>query len=107
MGKEDKQMARLLKIMREQGKKDNPETLVIGTMTSSNSCTIGELELDAEDLLVAECLVTGYHKAVNNSNPSLKNSNTFVEPLKKGDTVVLMKLEEQDTYVILSKVVEL
>lgn len=33
MGKEDKQMARLLKIMREQGKKDNPETLVIGTMT--------------------------------------------------------------------------
>lgn len=56
---------------------------------------------------MAECLVTGYHKAVNNSNPSLKNSNTFVEPLKKGDTVVLMKLEEQDTYVILSKVVEL
>lgn len=89
MGKEDKQIARLLKIMREQGKKDNPETLVIGTMSSAKSCTVGELELDAEDLLVAEHLVTDGSR------------------LKKGDTVVLMKLEEQDTYVILSKVVEL
>lgn len=107
MGKEDRQMARLLDIMREQGKKDNPETLVIGTMTSANTCTVGDLSLDAEDLLAAEHLTTGYHKAVNNNNPSLKNDNTFVKPLKKGDTVVLMKLEDQDTYVILSKVVSL
>lgn len=107
MGKEDKQVARLLSIMREQGKKDNPETLVLGTMTSSNSCTVGELPLDSDDLLIAEHLTTGYHKAVNSNNPSLKNDSTFVNPLKKGDQVVLMKVEEQDVYVILCKVVEL
>lgn len=107
MGKEDKQMARLLGIMREQGKKDNPETLVLGTMTSSNSCMVGELPLDSDDLLIAEYLTTGYHKAVSSNNPSLKNDSTFVNPLKKGDQVVLMKVEEQDVYVILCKVVEL
>lgn len=107
MGKEDKQMARLLNIMREQGKKDNPETLVLGTMTSSDSCMIGDLPLDSEDLLIAEYLTTGYHKAVSGSNPSLKNEDTFIKPLKKGDQVVLMKIEEQDVYVILCKVVEL
>ena len=101
MAKDDKDYAKLLKIMRRQGGKDNPVLLELGEMTSKNTCMVGELELDADDLLVAEPLITGYHKAVN-------NKNTFVDPLKKGDEVVLLKIEgEDDTYVILCKVVSL
>ena len=108
MAKDDKDYAKLLKIMRRQGGKDNPVLLELGEMTSKNTCMVGELELDADDLLVAEPLITGYHKAVNNNNPSLKNENTFVDPLKKGDEVVLLKIEgEDDTYVVLCKVVSL
>ncbi len=108
MARDDKDYAELLKIMRRQGSKDNPVLLELGEMTDQNTCMVGELELDEDDLLVAEPLITGYHKAVNNNNPSLKNDNTFIEPLKKGDEVVLLKIEgDDDVYVILCKVVSL
>lgn len=86
--KESKQVARLLDIMRDQGGKDNPETLLIGVMKSAKTCSIGDLVLDAEDLLV-NSYYTGNNK------------------LHKGDQVVLMKVQDQDIYVILSKVVSL
>lgn len=81
----DKDMARLLNIMREQGGKDNPSLPEIGTMTSSNSCTIGELPLDDDDLLI---------------NSSLKGK------LEKGDEVLVTQIMDQDVYVIICKVVD-
>ena len=114
MGKEDRQMARLLDIMREQGKKDNPETLVIGTMTSAATCSIGDLALDEEDLLFNEMLLkpdlTKLRFNIKSSGGvshthEWEDKSEYIKPLKKGDTVVLMKLEDQDTYVVLCKVV--
>lgn len=111
---EDQAFAKFLDIMRRQGSKDNPTTIEIGVMKDATTCMLGDLELDTEDLLYAEHLVTGYHKAVDSITPSLKNDDTFIYPLKAGDTVVLMRLygtgedqDEPDTYIILDKVVSL
>lgn len=81
---QDKDFAKLLVMMREQGSKDNPTTLELGEMLSPNTCTVGELPLDEDDLLI---------------NSSLKGK------LVKGDLVALMQLFDQEEYVILCKVV--
>lgn len=85
MGKSDKDFAKLLKLMQRQGEANNPTGLEVGVMNSSNTCSIGDLELDKDDILL---------------NSSLKGN------LKKGDTVVAMQLGDQDMYVILCKVVD-
>lgn len=96
----------ILNIMRNEGKKDNPAPIQTGIMQDAVSCMAGELLLSGDDLLVAEHLKTGYHYAVDIKNPSLKNKNTFIEPLKAGDQVALFKLGDEK-YIILGKLVGL
>lgn len=55
----------IIALMRQQGSKGNPSVLQFGEMTSGTTCMVGDLELEKDDLLVAEHLVTGYHKAVD------------------------------------------
>lgn len=76
---------KMLMIMREQGKRENPDTLKMAEMASDSTVKTGSLFLDEEDLLV---------------NSNLKGK------LEKGDTVLIQKVSE-DTYVILAKVVEM
>ena len=42
-GNNDKDYAKLLKMMRNQGAKDNPSSLELGTMMSGKSCSVGDL----------------------------------------------------------------
>lgn len=72
---------KLISIIRQEAKR-NQETYRIkrGTMTSAKTCTIGELELDEDDLIKADI------------------------ELKKGDEVLIVKLSE-NTWAILCKVV--
>lgn len=116
MGKSDKDFAKLLKLMQRQGEANNPKGLEIGVMTSSNTCSIGDLELDKDDLLVNETLLKPVLTELDfNIQSSGGTSHThnwvdkskYFKPLKKGDIVVLLKLEDQDMYVILCKVVEM
>lgn len=76
---------RMLMIMREQGKKGNPDTPKMAEMASDSTVKTGTLILDEEDLLV---------------DSHLKGK------LEKGDAVLIQKVSE-DTYVILAKVVEM
>lgn len=76
---------KMLMIMREQGKRENPDTPKMAEMASDSTVKTGSLFLDEEDLLV---------------NSNLKGK------LEKGDTVLIQKVSE-DTYVILVKVVEM
>lgn len=76
---------KMLMIMREQGKRENPDTPKMAEMASDSTVKTGSLFLDEEDLLV---------------NSNLKGK------LEKGDTVLIQKVSE-DTYVILAKVVEM
>lgn len=101
----------LLHSMRDQGAHDNPETLYIGTMLSSDSVEVDGLQLDSDDILIADYLKEGYSMPlvtpyVYNSEFSKKSAvKRDGSGLKKGDTVAIMKCENTDTYVILCKVV--
>lgn len=92
--------------MRQQGSKNNPASIQIGTMESATTCSIGKLKLTGDDLLVAEHLKTGFHKSVNNNMPSLQNDDTFVEPLKAGDMVALYRVSDE-LYIIFERLVSL
>lgn len=128
--KGDHYMAEMLEIMRSQGKKDNPVTLQLGVMQSSNSVKIDDLVLNAEDLYIADYLVAGYTRQIKvpyvsgvsvdttQSNPFASKENpdpdtkywvekqiTYIDGLKKGDLVAVQKLDDNNMYVILARVV--
>lgn len=94
----------MLSIMRNEGKKDNTAPIQIGVMTGETSCKIGKLTLSDDDLLIAEHLKTGYHYAVYDNEPSRKDENTFVEPLKSGDKVAVYRVSDEQ-YIILERLV--
>lgn len=111
----DQYFAEILMLMREQGRKDNPTTLQIGVMQSANSVKVDDLVLYAEDLYIADYLVSGYSKEITisydndstSSDPDTETEITFTGGLKKGDLVAVQKLQNTNRYVILAKVVGL
>lgn len=131
----DHYFAEMLGMMREQGAKDNPVTLQLGVMQSANSVKVDDLVLNAEDLYIADYLVSGYTRKIKvpyvsgvtvdttQSDPfgtvspegvysdpdtqvSTQNQIIFSDGLKKGDLVAVQKLENTNKYVILTRVVE-
>ena len=128
--KGDHYLAEMLELMRSQGAKDNPVTLQLGVMQSSNSVKIDDLVLNAEDLYIADYLVAGYTRQIKVpyvsgvsvdttlSNPFASKDNpdpdtrtwkesqiTYVDGLKQGDLVAVQKLDGNNMYVILARVV--
>lgn len=71
---------RILEVMRNQGKKDNPESLQLARV-SNKQIILGEQKLDPEDYLIADGI-------------SLEN----------GDTVVIIQISD-DQYIVICKVV--
>lgn len=130
----DKDYADMLNMMRTLGAKDNPTTVQLGVMQSPNSVKINDLLLYPEDLYIADYLVAGYTRTIqipyvsgvtvdttqsdpfgtvdsegNYHDPDTKvtrqSSITYTDGLKKGDLVAVMKLNDNDKYVILARVV--
>ena len=122
----DQYFAEMLEMMRTQGGKDNPTTLQLGVMQSANSVKIDDLILYAEDLYIADYLVSGYSRRLNTSYlsgvrvetnkedgfvtsveaiPSSQSSAVFTDGLKKGDLVAVQRLHNTNKYVILARVV--
>ena len=111
----DQYFAEMLGMMRDQGRKDNPTTIQLGVMQSANSVKINDLLLYAEDLYIAEYLVSGYARKIEvpyvsgvtvDVTVSTQPKITFTDGLKKGDLVAVQKLQDTNKFVILSKVVE-
>lgn len=94
----------ILGVMRTEGSKDNTAPIQIGIMDSATSVSIGKLKLSGSDLLIAQHLITGYHFAVDNGTPSIKDKNTFVEALQKGDKVAVYRISDE-LYIILERLV--
>lgn len=128
--KGDHYLAEMLEIMRSQGAKDNPVTLQLGVMQNPTSVKIDDLVLNAEDLYIADYLVAGYTRQIKvpyvsgvsvdttQSNPFVSKDNpdtdtrvwkesqiTYIDGLKKGDLVAVQKLDGNNMYVILARVV--
>ncbi len=74
---------KIIKTMREQGKKNSPEGIILAKMESAQSCIFGNDALQKEDLYIADGL-----------------------SLKKGDTVAMCQVSEE-RFLILAKVVEI
>lgn len=129
--KNDAFYAEMLNMMRNQGKKDNPVTLQLGVMQSSNSVKIDDLILYAEDLYIADYLIAGYTRQIkvpylswvsvdttqsngfaskDNPDPDVQSVTqakiTYTDGLKKGDLVAVQKLNDNNKYVILARVKE-
>lgn len=121
---------RILEMMQSQGKKDNPTTIQLGVMQSANSVKVDDLPLNAEDLYIADYLVSGYTRELkvpyvsavsvdttqsngfvseDNPDPDVSLTKqakiTYTDGLKKGDLVVVQKLNNNNKYVILVRVV--
>ena len=129
--KNDHQYAEVLEMMRSQGAKDNPTLAQIGVMQSSNSVKIDDLILNAEDLYIADYLVAGYTRQIkvpyvsgvsvdttqsngfaskDNPDPDTRvwkqSQITYTDGLKAGDMVLVQKLNDNNKYVIIARVVE-
>lgn len=74
---------KMINLMRQQGNVCNEPVPKLAEMTGPDACDIGGLELEQEDLLVAEHL-KGH--------------------LRKGDTVLVQRVKE-DKYVIIERLV--
>lgn len=118
MAKADQVCANLMDIMRQEGSKDNPETLFIGTMRSATSVEIDGLVLEGDDVYIAAHLMAGYQFPLKvpyvsdvtfgHYDGSFKTTNPAVRKtgLKKGDLVAVMKCNDNTTYVILESFVK-
>mgnify|MGYP001063316984 CR=1 FL=1 len=76
---------RIIALMREQGAAKNPQAPRLAEMTAEDKCDIGGMELDAEDLLIAD---------------HLKGK------LEKEDLVLIQKIN-METYAIIERLVKL
>jgi hypothetical protein len=112
----DQHYAELAGLFRDMGSRDNPTTLFIGTMKSATSVEIDGLVLEKDDIYMADYLLAGfefplkrsYVSSVNFGSETYGTTNPAVRStgLKKGDLVAVMKCNDNDTYVILCKVVK-
>lgn len=127
--------AEMIEMMRAQGRKDNPVTLQLGVMQSSNSVKIDDLVLKAEDLYIADYLIAGYTRQIKipyvsgvtvdttqndpfgsvdaqgqyhdpDTRVSTQAKITYIDGLKKGDLVAVQKLNDTNKFVILARVKE-
>lgn len=122
----DQNYAELAGLFRQMGGMDNPQTLFIGTVktwkedNSKIEIEVDDLILDQDDILVADYLMNGFRFPLETPyvssvtfghyDGSYKTVDTAVKHrkkgIKKGDLVALMKCNDNDTYVLLCKVVK-
>ncbi len=93
----------LISLMRAQGVAHNNAPIMLAIMTGTNACCSGDLQIYAEDLYIPDRLLTSMCTKVNVSESHADNSS-YSAPLKAGDVVTILKLNDKK-YVILDRVV--
>jgi len=124
----------ILEHMRVQGMKNNPSSIQIGVVISGDPLTIkvGDLQINKDDILVADYLLKDYkmdfsmaltdgtgvmssenigdHGSHTHSISKLgitKGTIDLTVGLIKDDVVVMLSTEDNQTYIVLSRVVSL
>ena len=90
--------------MQAEGERNNPIGMQLGVMTGSVTCDVDGLSLSAEELLFSEHLINSVATEVKIKKDGSDNSE-YLEPLKKGDLVAVMKMSDS-RYFILEKMVK-
>ena len=89
---------KLIKTMRIEGARNNPNGLVLGTY--NNGCvSVGDLEFEEEDILISEHLTKNVVEEVVLVDDMLKKS--YIKKLQDGDTVLCYLID--DTLVVIDK----
>ncbi|MGN6713432.1 hypothetical protein [Anaerocolumna jejuensis] len=86
---------KILSIIQKTG--ESSPALFITIMDTASTCRVNELPLDADDILIADHLKTGWYKQEG-------NSMIYVSPLKAGDSVLVVKVNDEK-YAILERLV--
>ena len=93
---------KIINIMRSQGAVKNPTGLQLAEMTDATSCDVGELHLEADDLLISQHL-TDYKIEIELSGS--KKEAIIYGHLKKGDLVLVQRMSDEK-YVVIEKLLE-
>ncbi|WP_407308535.1 DUF2577 domain-containing protein [Desulfosporosinus sp. SB140] len=112
----------LLNHMRTQGSKNNTPYVQIGLVVSLNPLTLklGDLQIGKENLLAADYVLPNYERKINIPTTPASGSTTegsvtsvgvpdgeikFTDGLRVDDLVALIPTLDEQTYIILAKVV--
>ena len=89
--------------MRTQGGKNNTPYVQIGLVVSADPVTIkiGDLQIGKDNLLVADHILPGYERKTTGGDI------TFTDGLKSNDIVALIPTLDEQTYIVLARVVSL
>lgn len=89
----DSPFAKLLGMMREEGGAYNPPSILLSEVVTAEPLTIkvGELQIDRDNLLVADYLL---------------NNTEMWNGLVAGDLLAVMPTEDRQTFIILARVVK-
>ena len=106
---------KLIKTIRtEASKSERDLELKLAVMTSPTSCSFGQIELDSDDLLIAEHLTEqslttldfNIQSPVGSSHTHpWKDKSEYLSPLEEGDLVLIARVSKEK-YAIIEKLVE-
>jgi len=111
--------ADLLREMQKAGASQIPEGIQFGTMIKHNACRLGdEIVLKPQQLYFFETSVMRYARTakvqvwgkdgdtIEHEKEKIEDDRSiYMEPLKKGDVVALMKMPDQK-YLVLGKIIK-
>ena len=97
------QYEEIVRLMRTEGAKSNPEGIRLAVMTGPDSCKIGDFPLMKEDLLFADHLLVTTATKVSVTE-SHSDASLYLTALKSGDTVAVIRLNVTK-YLVLERVV--
>lgn len=113
----------IVNMMRQQGAKDNPQPVQLAVVISAEPTLIiklGDLQLDSDNLLIADYLLDGYQRIESlSSTPATGTTDigsvtsigydngtvTYKTNLSAGDVVAVLPTADQQTYIVFCKVV--
>lgn len=101
---------KLIKTIREESSRaEKGFPLKIGVMKSPTSCLMGQIELEHDDIYIAEHLtknvLTELDFKIENSG-SWTDKSKYINPLKTGDLVLIVQISSEK-YAIIERMVEL
>lgn len=95
---------KLLMLLRDEGSRYNPPSLMLGEMISNTEVSLGRMTLDPDDYYISEHLTKPILTELKLTS-TLADKSEYIKPLKKGDIVLLYQISE-DKFVIIERVVE-
>lgn len=120
--------SKIIEEMRKQGEKANPPSVQIGQIISSQPLVIriGDLQVDEDNILIADYLLKDYKKTASIKGVSLTGSTStsknhkhnltsldinqsvinFSSNLNNGDNLAVLATSDKQTYIILAKLVK-